>query len=245
VIGAGLVGCIDPPDLSPSDDPDDADDADDLPVSPTRDAGTPRDATTGVRLDSGTFAVPRDGGPIPTKGFPRPFPGRLDQLLSAASTPPPISGGTLAVSSDGMKVVAADPDRDNIYVVDPETVQVQTITLEKGSEPGRVVLDGKSRAHVALRNKQSIVSIDLRTSKVLLQTNVCPNPRGMAYDRERGAVLVACASGELVALSADTHAELSRVFVDRDLRDVVVTRTAAEARAMATQHSSVRLRRAT
>jgi len=124
-----------------------------------------------------------------------------------------------------MKVVAADPDRDRIYVIDPETAVYQTITVDKGSEPGRVVVDGSSTAHVVLRNKGAVVAIDLKTAKVVRQTSVCSQPRGLALDHDKAALLVACASGELTTLSATTHAELSRSFIALDLRDVVVTKT--------------------
>jgi mono/diheme cytochrome c family protein len=205
--------------------------------SPAPELGGPGNSRWGEGADDDDDDAPRDAGVLPQVCEARPSvrdagsaigkkpPARLTDLLTAASPPPPISGGTIAVSSDGMKVVAADPDRDNIYVIDPETAVFQTISVDKGSEPGRVVLDGSSRAHVVLRNKSAIVSIDLKTAKIVQQTTVCSQPRGIAFDRDNAALLVACASGELTTLSAATHAELARTFVALDLRDVLVTKT--------------------
>jgi len=58
-----------------------------------------------------------------------------------ATTPVPISGGTLLVTADGTLGIAADPDRDRVSVVQLEggTQLLQTIALEPGDEPGRLV----------------------------------------------------------------------------------------------------------
>src|SRR5688500_748034 len=40
------------------------------------------------------------------------------RVVRAAEAPPPISGGTLLVTSDQERAVAADPDRDAIWVVE-------------------------------------------------------------------------------------------------------------------------------
>src|SRR4051812_18129802 len=61
-------------------------------------------------------------------------------------SPPPISGGTLLVSRDGL-VVAADADRDAVFVVDLEQRHVDTIALAAGDEPGRAVEDSNGRVH--------------------------------------------------------------------------------------------------
>ena len=83
-------------------------------------------------------------------GFAVSPPARLGQVVQAERTPPPLSGGTLAVSRDGAYVVAADPDRDQIYVVRMSDGLVRKVTLEAGSEPGRVTIDGDGRAHACL-----------------------------------------------------------------------------------------------
>ncbi len=149
-------------------------------------------------------------------------PARLQAVIVADAPPPALSGGTLAVAKDGSVVVAADPDRDLIYVVRPATADVTTLALEKGSEPGRVALDGNGRAHVALRGRGSLVSIELATPKLGTETTVCALPRGVAYDAKKDALVVACAGGELVTLAAADHAKLDARTADLDLRDVIV-----------------------
>jgi mono/diheme cytochrome c family protein len=47
-------------------------------------------------------------------------------------------------------------------------------------------------------------------------------PRGLAYDAANDAIHVACAGGELVTYSASNGAELRRLRLENDLRDVVI-----------------------
>jgi len=147
-----------------------------------------------------------------------------DELLAEAQVaPPPISGGTLLVSSDGKTAIAADPDRDRIWIVDlAERALRHEVKVSAGDEPGRVIEDGKGHAFVALRSGHAIVKIDESTGNILARREVCPAPRGMAYDAEKDAVHVACAGGELVTISAVDGKRLRSLRLDRDLRDVVV-----------------------
>ncbi len=81
--------------------------------------------------------------------------------VTAAMPPPPISGGTLMVLSDGTTAVAADSDRDAIYVVDVESAtMLAAIALQPHDEPGRLVQDGAGLVHVALRGAGAVVTID-------------------------------------------------------------------------------------
>ena len=133
----------------------------------------------------------------------------------------PISGGTLAVSEKGM-AVASDPDRDRVFLVDLATRKVTAIETPGRAEPGRVVIDGSGRAHVALRRAGEVWSIDLSTREVFATRAVCPAPRGLAYDAQLDALHVACDTGELVTLPASGGASTRSLFLGRDLRDVVV-----------------------
>jgi len=55
------------------------------------------------------------------------------------------------MAPDGKTIVAADPDRDLVYVVDyHDASTLRTIALYHHDEPGRVVIDTSNRAHVAL-----------------------------------------------------------------------------------------------
>ena len=136
--------------------------------------------------------------------------------------PPPISGGTLLARKDG-KVVAADPDRDRVYLVDPGSKGgvLATIKLNDGDEPGRAVEDGSGRVHVVLRRGGAVVDLDA-AGMVLDRRAVCPLPRGIDYDVAKDSLWVACAGGELVVLPAAGGAPSATYHRDRDLRDVVV-----------------------
>jgi len=143
--------------------------------------------------------------------------------------PPPISGGTLLVSTDGLHAVVADPDRDRIVVVDLASSDVtKEIALEEGDEPGRVIEDASGRAHIALRRGGAIVSIDIASGELLGRRNVCAAPRGLQsfapIEGGDASLVVACASGELVELTADPSGGiLETTLIEADLRDVVIT----------------------
>lgn len=141
----------------------------------------------------------------------------------ATVPPPPISGGTLLVTADGSRAIAADPDRDVVYGVTLSTGNVAyTVALQTGDEPGRLVEDGAKRVHVALRRGGALVTIDEATGAILARRPVCPAPRGVAWDSTTDDVWVACATGELVALPASGGAAAQTLTVERDLRDVIV-----------------------
>jgi len=137
----------------------------------------------------------------------------------------PISGGTLRVLADGRTAVAADSDRDQVYVVDlPSATLTRVVKLMPGDEPGRVVEDGAGRVHVALRSGGAVATIDPRTGTLLARRALCPAPRGLTVDPATQTLHVACAGGELVSIDAApaTTTPSRTLHLDRDLRDVVV-----------------------
>jgi mono/diheme cytochrome c family protein len=172
----------------------------------------------------------RDDSPSPVPGGAgsgavgvTSLPPEFGSTIRQSDPPPPLSGGTMAVAPDGFTVVAADPDRDLVYVLDyRDGTTLQTFALQAHDEPGRVAIDGSNRAHVALRGGKAIVTIDLATATILARRDVCSAPRGIAYDGATDSVHVACAGGELVTLPAAGGLETRRRNVTRDLRDVVV-----------------------
>jgi cytochrome c553 len=162
------------------------------------------------------------GGPtIPVPSGPRPV---FQSTTIAATPPPPISGGTLIVTRDGTTAVAADPDRDAVYIVDLASGTLRaTVALQAGDEPGRLTEDGAGRVHVALRGSGILASIDLASGTLLSRRQGCPAPRGVAWDSTTDSIYLACATGELVTLPAAGGAATRSVHVERDLRDVLVT----------------------
>jgi hypothetical protein len=183
------------------------------PPSPLCGAGNPNGMSTG-----GGGAV--GGGAIPTPGgFFSPFQPQYGSTVSAPVAPPAISGGTLRILDDGHTAVAADPDRDQVYIVDLVSKSVRTVVLNPGDEPGRVAIDGV-RAHVALRRGGAVVSIDTATGDIIQRRAVCAAPRGITSDAT--TLYVACAGGELVSLPTERGDVAWTVNLGNDLRDVVV-----------------------
>ena len=187
---------------------------------------------SGCKLDDWGTAPPQFGradlgGPPPAfvdLGSPMPRAAvNFGATVTRAVAPPPISGGTLVVLTDRKTVVAADPDRDRVYVVDvPGRAVRATVTLLDGDEPGRGVEDGATRVHVALRRGGAIADIDAKTGALLGRRPVCPAPRGIAWRASDDSLIVACAGGELVTLPAAGGTATRTVQLDLDLRDVVV-----------------------
>ena len=65
-----------------------------------------------------------------------------EDIVVAAKAPPPINGGTLAVAPDGHTAIAADTDRDVVWIVDVDTSSLKAkVALQDGDEPGRVAVD--------------------------------------------------------------------------------------------------------
>jgi cytochrome c553 len=159
-------------------------------------------------------------------------PGPQDQSVVIAKVrPPPLSGGTLFASRDGVHALVADPDRDRIQILEldaePPNHVVATIQLAAHSEPGRAVEDANGRAHVVLRGGGAVATFHLGTLDLAARGSVtvrpvCSAPRGIAYQPSTDRLYVACAGGELVALPADPARSVrGSVQLDRDLRDVV------------------------
>jgi len=155
-------------------------------------------------------------GPLPSYG----------PTQHLAEAPPPISGGTLLVTRAGY-AVASDPERDRIFVVNPATTQVHGIEVARHAEPGRAVDDDSGKVHVVLRNTGELLTIDPASGLVVARRPVCKAPRGIALAAKAtgNSLLVACAGGDLVEISAapDGAAQVLGYVAD-DLRDVVVSR---------------------
>ena len=118
------------------------------------------------------------------------FTPTFGTTVRATRPPPAISGGTLLGMKDGTTAIAADPDRDEVSIVDLVKERITyTVTLQPGDEPGRVAEDGAGRAHVALRGGGALVTIDPATGTVLQRRAVCPGParRRLAGSRRLGA----------------------------------------------------------
>ena len=137
--------------------------------------------------------------------------------------PPPLSGGTLLLLADASTAVAADPDRDLVYVVNLDQHVVHaTITLSPAEEPGRLVEDAHGMVHVVLRRGGAVLDLNPIAGSILGRRPVCSMPRGIAYDAAGDRLWVACAGGELLAMPAGGGPPGVRHQIDGDLRDVVL-----------------------
>lgn len=169
----------------------------------------------------GGFVPGAGGGPFSDDHFCNSGSGTFEQAAPAvaATPPPPISGGTLAVLADGTLVVA-DSDRDDVALVST-TNEVRHIALQPGDEPGRVAAGPAGRAFVALRRGGAVVELDLATASIRARHSVCAAPRGLVWSAPRQALTVACATGELVELRFEKgQVERTTTTPADDLRDV-------------------------
>jgi len=146
------------------------------------------------------------------------FAGKAVHAQSAA----PVVGGTLLVTRDGQTVVAADPERDSVFLVKSSSHALTTVPLSAGDEPGRVAEGPDGTVFVALRRGGALVAIDVASGTVARRAPVCASPRGVAYDANSSSVYVACRSGALLTLDANDFTVKRSLQLDTDLRDVIV-----------------------
>ena len=197
-------------------------------VSPVEEPGGP--GTTFVSGDrGGSSATACDGGQGGRPVIPSPADlmnvtgPMLGPVVTAQTPAPAISGGTLAMLSDGVTAVAADADRDQLYVVNvPAGTLTATLALSPGDQPGRLVEDGGGLVHVVLRGAGAIATLDPRTGQLTMRRTVCSTPRGIAYGAATNMLYLACASGQLMVFTPAGSTPSMTWTLDQDLRDVIV-----------------------
>jgi hypothetical protein len=187
------------------------------------------DPNAGLEPPTAPITAPPSAGapslmPPPIVPGMTPFDNAPTEPVRSDEPPAPINGGTLLIAKDGRTAIASDPDRDRVSIADLAGAQVLgTLELDPGDEPGRAVEDDARRVHVVLRRRGEVVSIALDTRTLIGRRQVCRAPQGIAHDPARDELLVACSEGELVTLPAAGGEVTRRTFIDRDLRDVIVT----------------------
>ncbi len=163
-------------------------------------------------------------GPVGSASVPTSLQPSFAKVSPSVTRGLPLSGGTLLSLRDGSRILAADPDRDRLFLADLDTAKVLAeITLSPGDEPGRAVEDAQGRLHVVLRSGGAVATL-AAGSVTIERRPVCPAPRGIATSLTGDVIFVACAGGELVALPAAGGDPLWTRQLARDLRDVVVDR---------------------
>lgn len=147
-------------------------------------------------------------------------PETFDQ--TELSTPPAVTGGTLAITPNGQRAIAADPDRGAVHVVELPSGAVRAV-IRADQEPGRVVISADSRtAYVALRAGGAVLVVDALIGRAVGRIATCPSPRGLALDAEDSRLHVACLGGKLITHDTTDHSRVRTVEVAPDLRDVIV-----------------------
>lgn len=124
-----------------------------------------------------------------------------------------------SVSSDAY--VVSDADRNVIAFVSSGVVT--KVPTGDHSRPNRAAEDNAGFVHVTLRGTGEIAMLD-PSGEIVARNQVCAAPRGVAVDRARNELVLACAEGQLVRHSVDAanYTALRRIVTDPDVRDVVV-----------------------
>ena len=123
------------------------------------------------------------------------------------------------MTRSGRFAVVSDADGDALHLVNLQTMRARRVALPSGSRPNRLAEDARGDVRVVLRGTGQVATLSLTTLSVEGTQSVCPEPRGIAWDAQRSALQVACASGHLVTLPLEGSS--SARFVAVDLRDVV------------------------
>ncbi len=140
--------------------------------------------------------------------------------VSADVPPPPIGGGTLALTADGRTLWVSDADRNRLFAVDVVTHEVvQRVELHDDCEPGRVAEGPGSTVAVLCRRAGDLITVDADAGAVPRRVRICGNPRGLANDPADHAWLVACAEGTV--LRVRDGEVLETISLGVELRDVV------------------------
>jgi hypothetical protein len=159
-------------------------------------------------------------------------PPAFGATTTLADSPPPISGGTLVISSDDSTAAASDPDRDRVYIVDLASKNVVTVQLSHHDEPGRLAFDEDGHVQVLLRSGGALVTVHRSTGAVVSRRPICATPRGIDYDPVDKRLVVACETGEVVAVDPAASGTWTVLTALRSgLRDVVVVPGTRNARA--------------
>jgi DNA-binding beta-propeller fold protein YncE/mono/diheme cytochrome c family protein len=181
----------------------------------------------GAAIVSGLGCNSLEDGAARADGMPRVVPVDTRGAVLAESSPPPLSGGTLQVTRDGQLALVADEARDRVSVVDLSVNDLSRngwrgeIAFEPGAEPGRLSEGPDGQVFVVLRGRGSVATIDPVGMRLVRETPVCAEPRGIAYDEGRNQVYVACVSGRFLSLSPAGEL-IGTTQLPQDLRDVVV-----------------------
>jgi Cytochrome c len=168
--------------------------------------------TTGGGFTSGTGgSFAQAGGPCGTEvDFAVP---------DVKAMPPAISGGTLVSLPNGT-LVAGDPDRDALWVVENRGALVRRIALRPGDEPGRLITGPDGIVFAVLRRANQVAQLTVASGE-LSRLETCHLPRSAIWQSATDTLLVACADGTIEQHHAGTRTPMTLSNPLFDLRDLV------------------------
>lgn len=171
-------------------------------------------------LPPGPVELADDAGTQPPEA-PEAPPPEPEAPLRLRADVPPLSGGTMVVTSSGL-AVAGDELTDQLWVLDVASrTLLGAVELDPGAMPGRAVEDAEGLVQVITRRGGELLRVDPRALEIVSRRRVCAAPRGLAFEAERGLVHVACAGGELLSLRPEGGEPVRALDLEPDLRDVV------------------------
>jgi hypothetical protein len=151
-------------------------------------------------------------------------PPQIDTSTWHPSQRSPLTGGTLVAGpSSGRVAYASYTDLDAVARLDFDGTTVELLQLGQGTQPVRLTFDASGVLHVVLRGTGEIADVDVSGPRLMLLAKrpACAEPRGIAANGDM--IYVTCLSGDLLTFKTTGGGVLTRTFVERDLRDVVVS----------------------
>jgi hypothetical protein len=133
--------------------------------------------------------------------------------------PPAVSGGAMASLPNGT-LVAADPDRETLWLVENRGALVRRVTLKAGDQPGRVIAGPDGTAFVVLRRANQVAQVTVATADVQ-RIDTCHVPRALLWQAASETLLVGCADGTIEQHHAGARSAMTLSAPLSDLRDLV------------------------
>ena len=103
------------------------------------------------------------------------------------------------------KIITCNGRSKNLSIIDPVTNKV-TDSVDVGGKPETAVSNGKGKLYVNIEDKNEIVVVDLKTSKVEAHWPLTPaeEPTGLAFDKETNRLFAGCGNKLLAIVDAST-----------------------------------------
>ena len=124
-------------------------------------------------------------------------------------------GGALALSPDGTRLLAVNPDSNTVSLIDTLTSQ-RISEIPVGLDPRTAVIDSSgSFAYIANRGADEIVVLDLISLEILHRTTTADQPIGVALSPNGNLLAVAeLGADQIRILDPATYATLELISVD-------------------------------